>query len=64
MNDFHHLESRAKTLCESRHGPGIWEAKHRKRAFFRERAQREIDRARAISTADALLSIFGYRREK
>lgn len=64
MTDFHHLESQARALCESRHGPGSWETKHRKRAFFRERAQREIERARAVSTADALLSIFGYRRVK
>lgn len=64
MTDFRQLESRARDLCEARHGPGSWEAKHRKRAFFRERAQRDIERANSVSTADALLSIFGYRRAK
>lgn len=62
MTDFPHLESQARALCESRHGPGSWDAKHRKRAHYRERAAQQIAYARGIKTADALMAIFGYRR--
>lgn len=60
--DFPTLEHAACRLCEAEHGPGSYDQPRRKRAWYRRRAERHIERARALATADAVMAIFGYRR--
>lgn len=62
MTDFQTLESLAREICDSRNKPGHYDAKGTKRSHWRELAQAEIDRARGLSTLDALVGIFGMRR--
>lgn len=58
---FDTIERIAIRLCEARHGAGSWYAAHRRKADYRAEAQRQIQQLRVISTADALMAIFGLR---
>lgn len=60
--EFETVERLAKRICEDRHGAGSWDAKHRRRADYRAEAMRQIERARGMATADALMGVFGLRR--
>lgn len=64
MTTFHQLEALAREICDSRNGAGHYDAKGTKRAHWRKLAQTDIDRARGLSTLDALVGIFGMRRVK
>jgi hypothetical protein len=57
------LEAVARALCELRVGDkGRYDRKGCKRSHWRQRARTYINRAHAISTADALMAVFGFRR--
>lgn len=62
--DHARLEKLAREICDTRNGAGHYDAKGAKRAHWRELAQADIDRARGLSTLDALVGIFGMRRVK
>lgn len=64
VSDFQTLEALAREICDSRNGVGHYDAKGTKRAHWRKLAQADIDRARGLSTLDALVGIFGMRRVK
>ena len=40
--DFRDVEALARRLCEANHGPGSWDAKHRKRVRYIGQAQLKI----------------------
>lgn len=56
------LKRIARQLCEAKRGPGAWDKPRCKRNHWRVRARAYITRAHAISTADALMAVFGMRR--
>lgn len=56
------LERIARQLCEASRGAGSWDKPRCHRNHWRVRARAYISRAHAISTADALMAIFGLRR--
>jgi hypothetical protein len=56
------LERIAQQLCESKRGAGAWDKPRCKRNHWRVRARSYINRAHAVSTADALMAVFGFRR--
>lgn len=62
MIAFDQLESRAREICDSRNGSGHYEKSGVHRNHWREIARADIEQQRAISTADALMGIFGFRR--
>jgi hypothetical protein len=56
------LERIARQLCEASRGAGAWDKPRCKRNHWRKRARSYINRAHAVSTADALMAVFGLRR--
>lgn len=60
--EFETVERLARRICEDRHGARSWDAKHRRRADYRSEAMRQIEHARGVATADALMAAFGFRR--
>jgi hypothetical protein len=60
--DHAELERLAREICDSRNGPGHFDAKGTQRNHWRALACAEIERRRSISLADAFMGIFGYRR--
>jgi hypothetical protein len=64
MTDFDTLERLARQLCERRHGTGSWERKHRKRAAYRDRAARELDKRKGLGFPDNFMAIFGFWRQR
>lgn len=55
------LECVARQLCESSRGKGAYDAPKCHRNHWRTLATVQIDRARSISTADALMAVFGLK---
>lgn len=60
MTDYTTVERLARRLCAD--AGGDWDRKYTKRAHWRAKASRLIERGRGIATADALMAIFGLRR--
>jgi hypothetical protein len=56
------LERVAREICDARNGAGHYDAKGAKRNHWRALARAEIEQARGVSTADALMAMFGMRR--
>lgn len=56
------LEALARRLCDSRYGSGHYDKPRTHRGYWCRKAAAEIQRNRAIATADALFAIFGMRR--
>jgi len=62
MTNFAQLESLAREICDSRNGAGHYDQSGTHRNHWRALARAEIECGLAISTADALMAVFGFRR--
>lgn len=56
------LERRARELCTARRGASAWNRKGCKRNHWRKLAAVEISQSHAVSLADAVMGIFGFKR--
>lgn len=61
--DHDRLEALARMLCESSiEDKGRYDRKGCKRAYWRKLAAVEISQSHAVSLADAVMGIFGFKR--